>query len=171
MKQVALISMGLLFFAATALAEDYASPQRRENVQKLRQELVPYATDQALEEFSKTVHGGVMHVVAKSANDANQIRLIQDYLRQTAEAFGNGDFSSTEKMHGADMPGLQQLKTAKTDDIRFEYKTLPNGAQIHFSTEYPQFVQALHEWLDAQIKDHGNALEPEHLKHHSGMAE
>ncbi|MGR8952537.1 MAG: aspartate carbamoyltransferase, partial [Gammaproteobacteria bacterium] len=100
-----------------------------------------------------------------------QIKMIQDYLSNMASNFRKGDFSETERMHGADMPGLLQLKTAKTDDIRYEYKSLPNGAQIHFTTEYPQFVQALHEWLDAQAKDHGNEVVPEHMKHHKAIAE
>ncbi len=57
------------------------------------------------------------------------------------------------------------------DDIKFEYKALPDGAQIHYSTEYPQYVQALHEWFDAQMSEHGNAEIPEHIKHHSTPAE
>lgn len=170
MKHVALISMGFLFFATSAFAEDNVSPQRKEDVEHRREELVPYNADQALETFSKTVHGGVMHVITKSDNP-EQVKLIQDYLRQISLEFSKGDFSSTMRIHGPDMPGLQQLKTAKTDDIRYEYKALSNGAQIHFSTEYPQFVQALHEWLDGQAKDHGNAAVPEHTKHHSGMSE
>jgi hypothetical protein len=170
MKHAALISMGFLFFATSAFAEEKMSPQRQEDVAQRRQQAVPYNSDQALETFSKTVHGGVMHVVTKSDN-TEQVKLIQDYMRQLTLDFQKGDFSSTMRMHGADMPGLQQLKTAKTDDIRYEYKPLSNGAQIHFATEYPQFVQALHEWLDAQSKDHGNADVPEHSKHHSGMSE
>lgn len=85
--------------------------------------------------------------------------------------FKKGDYSDTERMHGADMPGLAQLKKAEVDDIRFEYRVLPIGAQIHFSTEYPLFVDALHEWFDAQISDHGNAVIPEHSQHHATLAE
>jgi len=170
MKQVALVSMGFLFFATSAFAEEHASPQRMQDVGQHRQELVPYNADKVVETFSKTVHGGVMHVVAKE-DDPNLVKSIQDHLRQLSLAFAKGDFSLSEKMHGADMPGLLQLKTAKPDDIRYEYKGLANGAQIHFSTEYPQFDQALHEWLNAQGKDHGNAVVPEHMKHHSGAAE
>jgi hypothetical protein len=64
-----------------------------------------------------------------------------------------------------------RLKRAETDDIKYEYKALPNGAQIHYSTEYPQYVQALHEWFDAQMSEHGNEVVPEHIKHHSTPAE
>jgi hypothetical protein len=49
------------------------------------------------------------------------------------------------------MPGLAQMKSAKQDDIRYDYKALPNGGQIHFSTEYPHLLNALHHWFDAQI--------------------
>jgi hypothetical protein len=75
--------------------------------------------------------------------------LIQAHLLKIANEFRKGDFSVTERIHGADMPGLAQLKMAETDDIKFEYKALANGAQIHYSTEYPQYIQALHEWFDA----------------------
>jgi hypothetical protein len=44
-------------------------------------------------------------------------------------------------------------------------------AQIHYSTEYPQYVQALQEWFDAQMSEHLNAEIPEHIKHHSTPAE
>jgi hypothetical protein len=44
-------------------------------------------------------------------------------------------------------------------------------AQIHYSTEYPQYVQALHEWFDAQMSEHVNSEIPEHIKHHSTPAE
>jgi hypothetical protein len=35
---------------------------------------------------------------------------------------------------------------------------LRNGAQIHYSTEYPLLAQALHEWFDAQMSDHDNTV-------------
>ena len=166
MKYAPLIWLGLLLFSAAASALEKADPKRIEEVSQRSQQTVPYDVDQALHTFTKTVHGGVQHVVVKSADNAKQIKLVQDYLAKLAMDFRKGDFSETERMHGADMPGLVQLKKAQTDDIRFEYKALPNGAQIHYSTEYPQYVQALHEWFDAQMSDHGNDAIPEHKQHH-----
>jgi hypothetical protein len=97
--------------------------------------------------------------------------LIQAHLLKIADEFRKGDFSVTERVHGPDMPGLAQLKKAQPDDIKFEYEALPEGAQIHYSTEYPQYVQALHEWFDAQQREHGNVVIPEHIRHHSTPAE
>lgn len=171
MKNYPLILAGLLLFSTTALAVEKASPKQMDEVDQRMQQVVPFALDHALETFSKTVHGGVQHVVAKSADDTQQIKLIQAHLLKIADEFRKGDFSVTERVHGANMPGLAQLKMAETDDIKFEYKALPNGAQIHYSTEYPQYVQALHEWFDAQKSEHGNDVIPEHMQHHATPAE
>lgn len=171
MKHVHLIPVGLFLFSAAAYALEEAIPKKAEEVQQHRRQEVPYDVDKTLQTFTKTVHGGVQHVVAKSADNKDQINLIQDYLRKLTNEFRKGDFSETERIHGTDMSGLAQLKKAETDDIIYEYKTLPEGAQIHYRTEYPQYVQALHEWFDAQMKEHGNDVVPEHMKHHESPAE
>lgn len=171
MKNYPLILAGVLLFSTTAPAFEKASPKQIDEVDQRMQQVVPFAVDQILETFTKTVHGGVQHIIAKSADNTQQIKLIQAHLLKIANEFRKGDFSVTERIHGADMPGLAQLKMAETDDIKFEYKALPNGAQIHYSTEYPQYVQALHEWFDAQKSEHGNDVIEEHGKHHTAPAE
>lgn len=168
MKTLLLIALSL--WMGLAEAKETVATKPAENT-PASSSLVPYDAQQALESFSKTVHGGVMHIVAKSADNTQQIKLIQQYLRQTAAEYKKGDFSSTERFHGSDMPGLAQMKSAKADDIRYDYQALPNGGQIHFSTEYPHLLNALHNWFDAQIKEHGSAALPEHEQHHASPAE
>ena len=171
MNPYTLLWTGLLLFSTATLALENISPMQSDEVQQRTQQVVPYALDETQLTFTKTVHGGVQHVVVKSADNTKQIKLIQENLLKMSNDFRKGDFSVTEHIHGATMPGLAQLKKAETDDIKYEYKALPNGAQIHYSTEYPQYVQALHEWFDAQMSEHGNEAEPEHVKHHSTIAE
>ncbi|MGJ0492246.1 aspartate carbamoyltransferase [Methylobacter sp.] len=171
MKYYPLLFVGLLCFSTTTPAFEKASPDQMAEVQYRQQQMVPYSLDQTLQTFSKTVHGGVQHVITKSPGNTREIKSIQAHLHKIADEFRKGDFSVTERMHGPDMPGLAQLKRAEPDDIKFEYKALANGGQIHYSTEYPQYVQALHEWFDAQISEHGNVIVPEHKKHHATPAE
>lgn len=171
MRNYPLIILGLLLSATAASAVEKTALESAAEVRQRVQQIVPYTLDQVQQTFTKTVHGGIQHVVAKSPGNTRQIKLIQAHLLEIANEFRKGNFSVTERMHGAEMPGLAQLKTAKPDDIKFDYKTLPDGAQIHYSTEYPQFVQALHEWFDAQQIEHGNEVIPEHTKHHSTPAE
>lgn len=171
MKNYLLIILGLVLCSLSAQAIEKNAQEPSSAVRQRAQQVVPYTLDQALQSFSKTVHGGIQHVVAKSPNDARQVKLIQQHLAEIANQFKKGDFSVTERVHGPNMPGLAQLKKAQPDDIKFEYKALPDGAQIHYSTEYPQFVQALHEWFDAQALEHGSAAIPEHSKHHQSQSE
>lgn len=153
---------GLLLFSTSTLALEKTADS---------QASLPYAAEKTVQTFTKTAHGGVQHVVVKSAGDTAQIKAVQSHLLKLTDAFKKGDFSTTERIHGKAMPGLAQLKRAKTDDIRFEYKALETGGQIHYSTEYPQYVQALHEWFDAQTQEHGDAVIPGHSQHHSSPAE
>ncbi|MDD4915925.1 MAG: aspartate carbamoyltransferase [Methylococcales bacterium] len=172
MKHFILIVIGLLLMNATARAQDKAPAMPAGELTQRMQQAVPYRLDQTVQTFTKTVHGGVQHVIVKiPENNEAQIRLIQAHLRKTVEQLKKGDFSLTEGVHGKNMPGLTQLKLAEPDDIRYEYKALKNGAQIHYSSEYPQYVQALHEWFVAQSRAHGNAVVPEHERHHSAVTE
>ncbi len=171
MKLYSLLLTGLVFFSTATLAVEEVSHERIDEVHQRSKLVEPYDVDQTLEMFTKTVHGGVQHVVVKSADNTKQIKLIQEHLLKRTNELSKGDFSETERIHGADMPGLVLLKTAEPYDIKYEYEKLPNGAQIHYSTEYPKFAQALHEWFAAQEKEHGNEVIQEHNKHHSTPAE
>lgn len=171
MKHKPLIVIAILLFALTAQAEEKADPKHLAQVQQRSQHEVPYSLAKTQQTFSKTVHGGIQHVVAKSADDAEQVKLIRAHLLKMVGAFNKGDFSATERMHGADMPGLARLKKAEIGDVRYEYKSLPDGGQIHYSSEYPELVQALHEWFEAQAKDHGSDTISGHSQHHGSPAE
>ena len=171
MKVFTLLGAGLLLFSLHVSALEKANPKQVDEVHQRAQQLVPYDLDQSQLTFTRTVHGGVQHVIAKSADDTSQIKLIQANLLKMVVDFRKGDFSVTEKIHGKAMPGLAQLTKAEMYDIKYEYKALPNGAQIHYSTEYPQYVEALHEWFDAQMKEHGSQVVPSHSQHHATPAE
>lgn len=171
MKIYSLLLAGLVLFTGAAFAADNTSSAQNDEIRQRTQTVTPYDINKTKQMFTRTVHGGVQHVVAKSPEDSEQIKLIQAYLLKLSNNFSAGDFSETERAHGADMPGLARLKMAQPYDIKYEYKALPDGAQIHYSTEYPLLTQALHEWFDAQMSDHDNTVLPEHSKHHQKPSE
>ena len=125
MKYVSLISIGILLASSAALAAEPAGSGRVEKVQQQSRETVPYSLDQTLQSFTKTVHGGVQHVVVKPEADKEQIKLVQEHLRELTNQFRKGDFSATQRVDGADMPGLAQLKKAALDDINSSNSPVP----------------------------------------------
>ena len=83
-----------------------------------------------------------------------------------AAAFAKGDFSAPETIHGPEMPGLAALKAAQPGDLEVHYQPLSNGGQITYSTSLPTLVAAIHQWFDAQLRDHASHAMPGHAPQH-----
>ncbi len=117
-------------------------------------EVMPFDLEQTTHLFERLDDGGRQTVTAKDPSNEKQVALIQAHLRQEAEKFGRGDFSAPAKIHGDDMPGLAELKSG-SGLIDIQYKDLPTGGEIRYTTGTPSLVKALHQWFMAQVSDHG----------------
>lgn len=119
--------------------------------------------------FTKTAKGGIQEVIAKDPKDAQQIALIREHLQHVAAQFRQGDFSSPAEIHGAEMPGLAELKKAKPGEM-VRYQDVPQGGTIRYATKNASLVTAIHRWFDAQLSDHGaDAREGHEGSHHHAM--
>ena len=154
--------LGLLLFTAVSLASAstgaFAAPDksRQETVAERGPDVMPFDLKASTHIFTKTKSGGIQQVVAKNGRDAAQIRLIRTHLQEIAAQFSKGDFSGPTHIHGADMPGLAQLMKAKPSEIKVQYQEMKDGAKIVYTTNQPRLVNALHQWFDAQVSDHGH---------------
>ncbi|BBA35079.1 cytochrome c family protein [Methylocaldum marinum] len=146
---------------ATAPAQT-ASPERIEEVAKRGAEVMPFDLKQTQHIFTKTETGGVQQVVVRDPADAGQIELIRQHLTKISQDFARGDFSDPARIHGEDMPGLAELRSAPSGKFGVEYRELPNGAEIAYSSEDPALIAAVHRWFDAQITEHGHDAVPGH---------
>lgn len=117
-------------------------------------EVMPFDLEQTTHFFERRDDGGRQTVTAKNPSNEKQIALIQAHLRQEAEKFSRGDFSAPAKIHGDKMSGLAELKSSSSL-IDIQYKDLPTGGEIRYTTETPSLVKALHQWFMAQVSDHG----------------
>jgi hypothetical protein len=88
------------------------------------------------------------------------------HLREIEKHFAGGNFSSPAAIHGDAMPGLSVLKQAKPGEIRVRYRELSNGAELQFSSNKLSFINALHQWFDAQLSDHGKDAMAGYEHHH-----
>ena len=115
---------------------------------------MPFDQNRTTHVFRATATGGVQSVVAKDVNDTNQVALIRTHLRDEAKRFARGDFSDPMAIHGMNMPGLEELRH-NDGRVRVEYSSAPRGAQITYVTSDPALRNALHDWFNAQLMDHG----------------
>ncbi len=166
MKQLrALCVWNIALLTMPAYAVEKASEQRLDEVVERGSHVMPFNLEQTTHIFTKTETGGVQQVIVKEPSNTEQIKLIRQHLSKIAGEFQRGDFSNPEKIHGADMAGLAQLRQAKRGDIRIVYKELPNGAQIDYASDVPEFIKAIHAFFDAQLSDHARHAISGHAGH------
>ncbi|MFC8201523.1 aspartate carbamoyltransferase [Streptomyces sp. NPDC057298] len=134
---------------------------RQETVAERGQTVMPFDLEQTTHRFTPTKTGGLQDVVADQPDDARQIGLIRTHLQQEAKAFGQGDFGDPAQIHGEGMPGLKRLQEGY-ERIEVHYRERPEGATLTYATDEPALVDALHEWFEAQLSDHGDHAESGH---------
>jgi hypothetical protein len=117
-------------------------------------QVMPFDQDKTTHVFQKTDAGGIESVVAKDPGDQEQIDLIRAHLAKEAQKFRQGNYEDPAKIHGMDMPGLQEL-AAGYSRVDVRYEDLADGGRITYSSTDPALVAALHAWFDRQLKDHG----------------
>jgi hypothetical protein len=132
-----------------------ADPERQAEVSARGAQVMPFGLSATTHVFTKTAVGGMQQVIVKDSKDARQIQLIRQHLSDIAQRFARGDFSAPTEIHGEHMPGLADLKKAKTGEITVHYQDLVDGGQIEYATQNANLVAALHKWIDAQLSDHG----------------
>jgi hypothetical protein len=165
------ITICLAVFVASALpilvfATD---AQRQVDVAERGKDVMPFNLKSTTHVFTKTAEGGTQRVIAKNVADAGQIKFVRAHLQEIKQQFLNGDFSGPIRIHGNDMPGLAELRSAKPGQIAIDYRDLDSGAELSFRTAEPAMAVALHRWFDAQLSDHGSDAMDGHLHHHGDM--
>jgi hypothetical protein len=135
--------------------------ERQALVAERGETVMPFDLEQTTHRFTPTATGGTQDVVADQRGDTEQIDLIRAHLRKEAAAFSRGDFADPARIHGADMPGLAELQDGY-DRFEVHYENRADGATLTYTTEDSALADALHEWFQAQLGDHGAHAESGH---------
>ncbi|MDP9088881.1 MAG: hypothetical protein M3O26_09110 [Pseudomonadota bacterium] len=127
---------------------------KQEHVHHIGHGVMPFDLAKTKHIFRMTESGGVERITITDATAKDQLPLIQQHLQHVAEAFQRGDYSDPASLHGADMPGLRDLRDGAAQ-IKVSYLALPSGAQITFETVDRHLLTAIHRWFGAQLSEHG----------------
>jgi hypothetical protein len=140
-----------------------AGPDREGFVRQRGSDVMPFAVADTLHIFEKTDSGGVQRVEARPGH-AGQVPMIREHLQNIAVRFAARDFSGPSHIHGDDMPGLAELKTAPKEELTVAYREIESGAEITYTATSDALRIAIHRWFDAQLSDHGRDASGHH--HH-----
>jgi len=115
--------------------------------------------------FSLKTDGGVIQVEANDAGDTASRDQIRQHLKHIAKKFSEGDFSAPMFIHARTPPGAPTMKRLKAE-IKYQFEELERGAQVRISTDNAEAIEAIHEFLRFQIKDHQTGDSQEAPKRH-----
>ena len=150
-----ILAFGALSILGCAQADQSSElEERRAQVAAAGAQVMPFDLDATTHVFEKTGFGGIQQVVADAA-DPRQVTLIREHLEMEAGRFARGDFHDPAMIHGEHMAGLHQLVQGH-ERLSIEYSEIHDGGQILYSTGDPDLVAAIHDWFDAQRRDHGD---------------
>jgi hypothetical protein len=147
-----------------------ADTRRQAEVAERGKRVMPFSMEATTHIFTKTADGGIQRIVVKNTGDAVQTKLVRVHLLEIKQQFVKGDFSAPSRIHGKNMPGLDELRSAKQAELAVDYRAVDGGAELAYRTSNPVIVAALHKWFDAQLSDHGTDAMEGH-QHHHGVAE
>ena len=136
------------------LASPVLQGAAQEHVHAMSHEVMPFDIAKTWHVFRMTETGGTQRVVIRDPSFADQITPIRQHLEEEAARFQAGDFADPSHLHGADMPGLADMR-ASAGKIRVTYGELPDGAEIVFAASDIAAITAVHRWFGAQLSEHG----------------
>src|SRR5207248_6576353 len=109
---------------------------------------------------SKTTHhfllkpdGGAIQVQANDPQDTASLGQIRTHFHRIAAAFATGDFQIPMMVHDTLPPGANAMKRLR-EKIRYTYEETPAGARVVIKTTDPSALDAIHDFLRYQIREH-----------------
>jgi hypothetical protein len=150
---------GFALIAVCAAACGDSNLERRQaEVAEAGRAVMPFDLESTTHVFEKRRDGGLQTVVADT-DDREQVALIRAHLSEEAGRFTRGDFHDPAMIHGNDMDGLHALVSGH-ERLTITYRDVERGAEISYGSDDPVLVEAIHQWFDAQLRDHGQHAQP-----------
>jgi len=104
--------------------------------------------------------GGAIEVTANDPADTESRTMIQKHLSHIARMFAEGNFQAPMLIHATDPPGADVMTRLK-GEIVYRFEPLETGGRVRITTKNAKALDAVHEFLRFQIREHetGDPLE------------
>lgn len=124
-----------------------------EDVNKRGDKVMGFSHAKTTHHFRLKNDGGAIEVTANDAKDTASRDQIRTHLKHIAQKFAAGDFTAPMLIHSQTPPGVPVMKRLKSE-ISYRFEELERGGQVRITTNNPEAIAAIHEFLRFQIQDH-----------------
>lgn len=139
---------------ATAPEPDQGeSPHHHADVMRHGSEAMGFSQEATAHKFVLTRGGGVIRITVNDPDDVETAQHIGMHLRDAASQFARGDFSAPLHTHGQAPPGTPVMRQLR-GKITYTAHPIQDGAELIISSEDAKAVEAIHQFLQFQIRDH-----------------
>ena len=134
--------------------------QRHDGVNERGDHAMGFSHEKATHHFSLEIDGGAIEVVVNDPNDTASLDQIRTHLTHIAKLFKEGNFNLPMLIHGETPPGVDAMIRLRSD-INYEFESFERGARVRIASSNAEAVEAIHQFLRYQIRDHktGDPLE------------
>jgi len=141
-------------------SDHQAEAQRHEGVNERGDHAMGFSHEKTTHHFRLANDGGAIEVFVNDPTDTASLDQIRMHLNHITKLFKEGTFNLPKLIHGETPPGVQAMIRLKSD-ISYEFENLERGARVRIGTSNAEAVEAIHEFLRYQIRDHktGDPLE------------
>jgi hypothetical protein len=145
--------MSLIFFVLTLLSWPQDASKPDGGVVSRGDNAMGFSHETATHHFRLYPSGGSIEVSANDPKDSNSRDQIRMHLSHIVKMFSAGDFNVPMFIHDTTPPGSDTMSRLK-DQIRYQLKETPQGAEIEISSRNEEALNAIHEFLRFQNSDH-----------------
>jgi hypothetical protein len=129
-RRIRTIAAGLFLLASAAAAVQQQHDNTAMNTRGGH--VMGFDQSKTTHHFTLTKTGGIIQVQANDPSD---------------------DFTDPHEDHAETPPGVPEMKSRK-DKISYQYESIAKGAKVIITTQDPKALEAVHDYLRYQIREH-----------------
>ena len=150
----------VFLFGSVACGQTGMTQQQMDEMNKRGDKHMGFDHTKTTHHFLLAKNGGAIRVEANDLKDTQSRDQIRKHLHHISMMFSDGNFNTPMLIHEKTPPGSELMSKLKSE-IRYEFKETEKGAEIIISSENPEALAAIHDFLRFQIKEHmtGDPLE------------
>ena len=152
----------LILLSLSAIADEHDCPMHEEHMRAKKSastvdergdHVMGFSHEKTKHTFRLLDDGGAIEVRADDAADTASIAAIRTHLKEIAGEFSTGAFAKPEEIHARVPDGVEVMKKL-ANAITYEYQEIERGGVVRLTTSDPAGIEAVHQFLRFQIKDH-----------------
>ena len=159
---VVLLVISLSIGSSAQINQDshHQQDKRADGVNQRGDHAMRFSHEKTTHHFRLAVDGGAIEVTANDPEDTASLEQIRAHLSHIARLFKAGDFDKPMFTHGETPAGVPVMKQMK-EEMSYTFEPIDRGGRVRIKTANPDAIDAVHEFLRYQIKDHktGDSLD------------